>query len=146
MTQSLTIHFKTVHSLCSRADTPMAAHPLLVQGLRNDINTGINVGSGQFDAVVLSESSGREVANMTREHFNMDGIDPTGRNVILLDPYHLICLLVDPFSHEWRSTFFIQTNLAVLVNEMMEMYIPLDDNGSSTSRANVKKEFMVGFN
>lgn len=145
MTQSLTIHFKTVHGLCSRADMPMAAYPLLVQGLRNDINRGLNVGNGQFDAV-LGEGSRREVANMIRERFNMDGIDPSGRKVGLLDRYHLMCLLVDPFSHEWRSTFFVQTNLAVLVNEMMEMYIPLDDNGSSTSRARVKEEFMVRFN
>ena len=76
----------------------------------------------------------------------MDGIDPTRRKVALLDHYHLICPLVDPFCHEWQSTFFIQINLAVLVNEMMEMYIPLDDNGSSTSRARAKKEFMVRFN
>ena len=76
----------------------------------------------------------------------MDGIDPSGRKVGLLDRYHLMCLLVDPFSHEWRSTFFIQTNLAVLVNELMEMYIPLDDDGSNTSRMRVKEEFMVRFN
>ena len=100
LTQSLVIHFKTMYGLCSQADMPMAAYTPIVQELSNDINGGIYVGNGQFD-VVLGEDSRREVADMIQERFNMDRIKPTGRKVRLLDRYHLMCLLTDPFSHEW---------------------------------------------
>ena len=73
----------------------------------------------------------------------MDCNDPSGRKVGLLDRYHLMCFLVDPFSHEWCLAFLVQTDMAVLLNETIEMYIPLDDNGSNTARVRVKKEFQV---
>ena len=38
---------------------------------------------------------------------------------------------------------FLQTNLAELVKEMIEKYVPLDDDGTSTSRERVTKDFQV---
>ena len=68
---------------------------------------------------------------MIRERFNMDGSDPDGRKVGLLDRHHLMCFLVDPFSWEWRHTFLLQTNLKQIVREMVQKFVPLDKDGSS---------------
>jgi hypothetical protein len=138
---SLLIHFKRVHGLCSREDFPLSCYVLLIQALRNEINRGLDA---RFDEV-LGENSRREVADMIRERFNMDGMDTTGRKVGLLDRHHLMCFLVDPYSFELRSTFKLGTNLAPLVNEMIARYIPLDEDGSTASRERVKREFMVSF-
>lgn len=105
MTNSLTVHFKRVHGLCSRSTMPLSAYLLLVQALRNEINMGLNDGDGNFDTV-LGDDSRLEVAKMIRERFNMDGTDPSGRKVGLLDRVHLMCFLVDPFNHQWRSTLY----------------------------------------
>ena len=102
---SLLAHFKRVHGVCSRANYPLSCFILLVQALKNDINKGLNIDNGKFD-VVLGEGSAVEVANMIRGRFNMDGRDPSGRKVGLLDRKDLMCFLVDPFSWEWRSIFF----------------------------------------
>ena len=139
---SLLVHFKRVHGVCSRENFPLSCFVLLVQALRNDINKGLNIGDGKFDKV-LGKGSAMEVANMIRERFNMDGRDPSGRKVGLLDRKDLMCFLVDPFSWEWRSTFFLETNMAELVTEMVNHYIPLDEDSSSTTRERVTKEFQV---
>ena len=102
---SLLVHFKKVHGLCCRENFPLSCYPLLVQGLRNDLNKGLNVDNGKFD-VILGKGSRKEVADMIRERFNMDGRDPSGRKVGSLDRKDLMCFLVDPFSWEWRSRFF----------------------------------------
>ena len=73
----------------------------------------------------------------------MDGRDPSGRKVGLLDRHQLMAYLVDPYCHEWRDTFLLNTNKAELVREMIKMYIPLDEDESDTSRQRVKEEFMV---
>ena len=139
---SLLVHFKKVHGLCCRENFPLSCYPLLVQGLRNDLNKGLNVDNGKFD-VILGEGSRKEVADMIRERFNMDGRDPSGRKVGLLDRKDLMCFLVDPFSWEWRSRFFLQTSMAELVTEMIEHFIPLDADGSSESQERVNKEYQV---
>ena len=54
-----------------------------------------------------------------------------------------MAFLCDPFCHEWRSTFKIQTHLAVLMREMIDLYVPLDDDGKTTSRVRVMAEFKV---
>ena len=78
-----------------------------MQGLQNDINRGF---TKDIDDV-LGEGSRKEVISMIRERFNMSGEDPTGRNVGLLDRHHLMAFLCDPFCHEWRSTFKLQTSI-----------------------------------
>ena len=139
LSSNLTCHFKQVHQLCSREDFPLSAYPILVQGLRNDINRGL---TSEFDAV-LGEGARAEIVGMVSERFNMDGLDPSGRKVGLLDRHHLMAFLCDPFGHEWRSIFKIQTNLAVLVREMIDLFVPLDDEGLSTSRKRILAKFMV---
>ena len=114
LNEGLTIHFKVVHGLCSREDFPLSAYPLLIQALRNDINKGINFERGQFD-VLLGQGARAEIANMIRERFNMDGKDPSGKKVGLLDRHHLMAFLVDPFAHDWRGKFELQTSKAELV-------------------------------
>ena len=84
-----------------------------------------------------------EVITMVSSRFNMDGHDPSGRKVGLLDRHHLMALLCDPFCHEWRSTFKIQTPLAILMREMIHLYVPLDEDGGATSRLRVFTEFKV---
>ena len=139
LTERLTCHFKLVHNLCSREDFPLSAYPLFVQALRNDINRGL---TEDIDTV-LGPGARMEVVAMVRERFNMDGKDPIGRKVGLLDRHHLMAFLCDPFCHEWRSTFKIQTHLAVLMREMIDLYVPLDDDGKTTSRVRVMAEFKV---
>ena len=114
---SLLIHFKRVHGLCYHADFPLSCYILRVQALRNELNKGLNANNGKFDSV-LGENSRAEVADMIRERFNMDGRDPSGTKVGLVDCHQLMCYLVDPFSSEWRSTSLLQTNLAELVKSL----------------------------
>ena len=73
----------------------------------------------------------------------MDGRDPSGQKVGLLDEHHFMAYLCDPAGHEWRSKFKIQTELAPLMRKMINMYVPLDRDGLPTSRKRVLKEFRV---
>ena len=73
----------------------------------------------------------------------MDGRDTEGRKVGLLDRHHLMCFLVDPFSYEWRSTFLLDTNRGELVTEMIQKFVPLDEDGTGKARARVMQDFMV---
>ena len=139
LTSNLTIHFKAVQNICSRADFPLTAFVLLVQALKNELCRGLN---DEFDEV-LGFGSKREVMDMIEERFNMDGIAPAGRKVGLLDRMHLYCYIVDPYSYKWRSKFKLETDMSALINEMIETYIPRDEDGGSTARQRVKKEFMV---
>ena len=142
VTKYLTVHFKVVQSLCSREDFPLSVYIVLVQALRNELNRGLNFNNCEFNRV-LGDGAAKEVADMIRERFNMDGLDISGRKVGLLDRHHLWCYLVDPFNHQWRSTFYVDAPTAVLVNEMINAYVPVDDDGSSETRKRVKEEFMV---
>lgn len=142
LNEALTIHFKVVHGLCSRSDFPLSAYVLLIQALRNDIVKGINFERGQFD-VVLGDGARAEIAGVIEERFNMDGRAPSGCKVGLLDRHHLMAYLVDPFAHEWRNKFKLQTGKASLVDEMMELFVPLDEDGTSRTRTRVREEFEV---
>ena len=51
----------------------------------------------KFDAI-LGKGSRKEVADIIREHFIMDGRNLIGRKVGLLDRKNLMCFRVDPFS------------------------------------------------
>ena len=139
LVQHVTSHFKAVQELCSRADVPLSAYPLLVQALRNDLNAGF---TPDFDEV-LGEGGRAQIAGMIRERFNMDGNDPSGRKVGLLDRHHLMAFLVDPFNGSWRSIYHMDTPLAPLMREMIDLYVGIDEDGSSTSRDRVLGEFMV---
>ena len=134
---TFTLPFKEAHLACSRKDMPLGAYPLLVQGLRNDINKCLTV---EFDNR-LGTGARAEVAGMIRERFNMNGIDPSGQKVGLLDEHHLMCFLCDPKSRAWREVFHLQTNKAALVRKMVEWYVPLGDDDSDEMRNRVIKDF-----
>jgi hypothetical protein len=128
---NLTHIFKDVQQLCSRSDFPLSAYVLLVQALRNELNVGLNKNGGEFSKV-LGANAAKEVADMIRERFNMNGLDPSGRTGGLIDRHHYWNYLVDPFNHELRSTFLAQPSaMATLIKEMIEHYVPLDDDGLS---------------
>ena len=139
---TLSKHFLRVHHLCSRSDFPLSCYVLLVQALRNSINKAITAHDGKFDRV-LGPGSAREIADMIRIRFNMDGYNPPGRKVGLLDCHHIWCFLCDPFNHDWRSKFIIKGNLKVHVTEMINHFIPLDADGTSTTRHKLHKDFKV---
>ena len=80
---------------------------------------------------------------MIRAQFNMDGRDPTGSKVRLLDRHQLIYYLINLFSYEWRFRFLLGTNQAELVKEMIEKYVPLDDDYKFISGDRVTKELQV---
>ena len=107
-------------------------------------SAGLNADKNEFD-VVLGEGSRKEVVYMIRNHFNMDGRDPSGRKVGLLDRFHYWCFMVDPFNHEWRSTFKLEPSFAELEKEMVEAYVPLDEDGSTETRDRILKDFQVSY-
>lgn len=143
---TVTEKFKRIHKLCSRSDFPLSCYVLLVQGLRNGLNVALNADDGKFGKV-LGEGAGNEIAEMIRCRFNMDGSDPSGRKVGLLDKFHIWCFICDPFGHEWRSTLKIAGDFNTHVNEMINHFIPLDGAigsvGSTTTRDKIYKDFMV---
>ena len=141
---TLSVHFVRVHHLCSRSDFPLSCYVLLVQALRNSINKAISVDDRKFDRV-LGPGSAAEIANMIRERFNMDGKSPSGRKVGLLDSHHIWCFICDPFNFEWREKFKIAGNLRVHVQEMIDHFIPLDEDGTCTTRRKIHNDFEVSF-
>jgi len=142
VTTHITGPLRRVHKLVCRADVPLSAYPALVQALRNELNRGLSVGDqGDFDKL-LGDGAAQEIASMLRVRFNMDGKHPGGSKVGLLDRYQWMCLIVDPFSAELRNKLHVG-DLACIMREMIEMYVPLDEDGESTMRKKVKKDFLV---
>lgn len=136
---SFTEPFVLVHKILSKANVPISVYPLLIQALRNDINRILR---DDFDAV-LWEGARVEVVNMIKERCNADGHDSSGRKVNLLDRHQLMAFLVDPKSRRWRGIFNLGTNKAALTNEMIKLYIPLDNDGSNSTRQRMLQEFLV---
>lgn len=135
-------HFYVLQNICSREDFPLSGYLLLIQALRNDLNRGINVDNGLFDAR-FGAGSREEIVKMIRVRFNMDGHDPSGAKVGLLDRHHFWAFLVDPFTHEWRWRIKLLPPMSELVQEMIEHYVPLDSDGSSATRERVRADFEV---
>ena len=111
--------------ICSREDFPLSLYVVLVQAMKNDIEKGLAKNNNEFGRVLGSKAS-KQVMDMIICCFNMDGMDPTGRKVGLLDRHHLWAFLVDPLNHSLRSTFHLMPQMAVLVQEMIEAYIPVE--------------------
>ena len=142
VTDHITGPLKRVHAIVCRSDVPLSAYPALIQALRNELNRGLNIGErGDFDKLLV-DGAGEEIAGMLCVRFNMDGRQPAGQKVGLLDRYHWMCLIVDPFSGELRNKLHIE-DLARIVREMIELYIPLDEDGTETTRKEVKRDFLV---
>ena len=123
---------KTAESLCSPCPGNEKLH----------IEKGLAKNNNEFGRVLGSKAS-KQVMDMIICCFNMDGMDPTGRKVGLLDRHHFWAYLVDPLNHSLRSTVLLMPEMSVLVKEMIEPYIPVDDDGSDTTRKRVTEDFMV---
>ena len=124
---------KTAESLCSPCPGNEKLH----------IEKGLAKNNNEFGRVLGSKASKQVMDMIIICCFNMDGMDPTGRKVGLLDRHHLWAFLVDPLYHLLRSTFLLVPQMAVLVQEMIEAYIPVDEDGSNATRERVTEEFMV---
>ena len=120
---SFSIHFADAHKLCSRADTPLLAWFLLVQALKNGLESAVQADDGLFDRV-LGPGSAREIMDLLGPRFNMDGKKPAGQKVGLLDPYHLWAHIVDPHVGEWRSTVVLPRSVREIAREMIDHFIP----------------------
>lgn len=105
-------------------------------------NGGLGDKSGEFDEL-LGKGSVEEVMEIIRPRFNMDGLEPTGHKVGLLDCVHLMACLVDPYNHHWCSNFLLGTNITGLVQEMIDIFVEEDDDGGSTLRDEVKEDVVV---
>ena len=140
ITTNLTGPLKRAHSLVCREDVPLSAYPPLIQALKNEINQGLSMGEGEFD-LLLGDGAAKEIGDMLRIRFNMDGDHPGGQKVPLLDRYHWFCFICDPFSALLRNHFAIP-QLATCLREMIEAYVPLDGDGGNTARQRMKQEFL----
>ena len=139
---AFTRNFKEAHLICARRDNPLSSWYLIVQALRNGLNDNIGADDGLFDRI-LGHGSSREVANIMRPRFNMNGADPAGSIVGLLDEFHLWALLIDPFGWEWRGTLALAGSIPTLVNNMIEHFVSLDDDGTDGMRRIVKHDYEV---
>jgi hypothetical protein len=118
MMLSLTQHFHDAHKFFSRADTPLSAYYLTVQGLKNGIHSVLHSDDGLFDHV-MGFGAAKELDGILHGRFNMDGEKPDGRRVSLLDYYHLWVHLVDPFFYKWRNIVKFAVAIRVLTREMI---------------------------
>ena len=142
ITNNITGPLKRVHQIVCRADVPLSAYVLLIQALKNELNKGLHHGDpGDFDSM-LGDGSAQEIADMVRVRFNMNGSHPGGAKVGLLDRYHWWCFIVDPNNAALRNKIHVK-DFALYVREMIEKYIPLDDDGKDTKRKEVKNDFLV---
>ena len=122
--------YKHAHMLASSRNTPMSAYLPTVVALRNSLNqvlsSGLNEEMSTFNHV-MGNGADAEVASINRVRFNMDGKDPTGGKVGLLDQYHIWCFLVDPYSRNLTPTIFIE-NKAAHITAMVNFYLPLPED------------------
>jgi len=139
---SLTVHFKRLHKVCCMSSVPLSAYILLCQAMRNEINKGLNAENGKFNRL-LGKGAGQQVVNMIKPRFNMNGENPDGRKVGLVDPHQIWAFVADPCNHSWRSKFAIEGSFPVHVRNMIEHYVPLDGDGSDKNRQAGKKDFLA---
>ena len=136
----LTGIYRRLNKIIVRTDVPASAMPLLVQATLNEILAVLTDDS--FDEV-LGAGSAKEVLDCIEGRFNMDGEKPPGRKVGMLDRHHLWAFICDPYQHDWRRTFVIPGGLQMHVLNMIEYYIPLDEDGGSKARDDMEKQILV---
>jgi hypothetical protein len=110
MLLDLTKVFYEAHKLCSCQDAPLSCYVLIVQCIKNAVDSVINGDNSKFDWI-LGPGIAKEIKDVIDCHFNMDGAKPPGRKVELIDEYHIWCFLMDPLNYEWCVTFTIDGNM-----------------------------------
>ena len=144
LTENITVHFKRIYKILCMTKVPLSAYVLLTQALKNHVNQGLNAeGPGKFDEI-LGEGALAQLVATIKDRFNMDGSDPSGRKVGLLDKHVLWAFLVDPFNHSWRSTFKMEGEFALHIKDMLEYFVPDNKDGSHVElRKTIRKQFLV---
>eukprot|EP00957_Ditylum_brightwellii_P183142 13949166-Ditylum_brightwellii.AAC.1 len=67
---------------------------------------------------------------------------PPGRKIGLIHCQYIWAYLLDPFQHEWQSTYEVNGPLATHINKMILNFIPLDDHGFDSNQVRVFNDFM----
>ena len=139
-TQALVV-FRQAIMIVSRETTPMSAALQLVQALYNEVANVVN--DPEFNQV-LGVKASTDVMSMINCRFNMDGEKPSGtRKVGILDPYHIWCFLVDPFSSLLRNQVKIAGGIRVHAKAMISHFVPDDEEGAVETRSLLLTEFEV---
>ena len=92
MLLDLTKVFYEAHKLCSCQDAPLGYYVLIVQGIKNAVDSVINGDKGKFDWI-LGPGSAKVISDVIGCHFNRDSVNPTGYKIGLIDEYHIWCFL-----------------------------------------------------
>ena len=61
----------------------------------------------------------------------------------LLDLRHLIAFIYCLFSHKWLYVFKIETSIAILIRQTIDLFVPLEKDGISELRKSILADFMV---
>ncbi len=92
MVIDLTKVFYEAYKLCSCQDAPLSCYVLIVQGIKNAVDHVIHRDNGKFDRI-FGPGSAKMISDVIGCCFNMDGVNPTGCKVGLIDEYHIWCLV-----------------------------------------------------
>jgi len=113
--------------LVSQNDFPMSAYLPLVQALRNGFNAVLrNEGGRPFDEI-FCDGARSQLVDFVRARFNMDGEDPEGRKVGLLDNYQVWAFLADPHRELLPKAVYIDPSTARCLNDMIKFFCPDKD-------------------
>ena len=123
-------------------NVPLSAYLLLCQAMRNAINKSLKDDPTKFD-LMLGEGAKAEMINCWRTRFNMDGNDPSGAKVGLLNKWHIWAFICDPFNHKFRARFHIEGDFNLHVKDMINHFVPLDHGGADRTRQEVRNDFEV---
>jgi hypothetical protein len=117
---------------------------LIVQGIKNAVDSVINGDNGKFDQI-LSPGSAKVISDVIGCRFNMDGAKPTGCMVGLIDEYHIWGFLMDPFNYEGCIIFVIDGNMIqTYAKNIIAYFVPANGTRRNESiRNNLLSEFEV---
>ena len=89
---------KRGNKMTSSESCPMSAYLPIVQAIRNEVNVVLANEGGPSWNTVFGGGKRAELALFITQRFNMDGQDPPGMKVGLLDAYQVWAHMVDPFN------------------------------------------------
>jgi hypothetical protein len=93
-----TVQTANTNKLTSSESFPISTYFPLVQAIRNEVKKVLdNEGGLPFDSL-FGAGAREDLANFAHLRFTMDGEDPLGRKVGLLDINQIWCFLADPYS------------------------------------------------
>jgi hypothetical protein len=130
--------FKYANKLTSSNSFPMSAYLPTVQAIRNGINQVLNCKDADFSVIMGAEVKAAVIA-MVRVRFNMDGVEPTGAKVGLLDQNQVWAHMVDPYKHQLSPAVHIQGGLPSHMRDMCDFFYPVDNVNHSTEQQNINK-------